>query len=633
MALSDVIAKLSVSLSLDTASYNKSAQQAVTTTDKMKAGITKAAGAIGAALGGMFALETVNQLRNMSKAALDVVGSLGEEAQQLGVTTDALQEFRFVASQTGIEQGEIDKALQRITRTLGDLANPTKVQTAALEKLGITAKELKGVDAAEFMGMLADGMNKLPDAASKSSVGFDLLGKSFQTLLPLLNEGSKGINQMIAEAQAAGIVLSEEQIKQADEYADRLTFLQLKTDAALNSLLAKNGEATVKMEEDWAKMKIALINLSIDIQKFADNFGRAMDMTTGYLHNKLIRPAIDGTVTIAKCFAQLAVTVPKYISDMVSGIYNQLVGRLNSIWSGVKAQVDAVKGWFYDLYDSVIGHSYIPDMVDGIAAEMGRLDKVMVAPVTAATTKAQEAFREMSGEILGILQRLYPEIEAQAQYAKDKASLGGIQDEDVRAGALIRLAGEHDAQTQSSRPTFDWMSEIEPMTQALDAGDRALDQFAKRAEDNTVRVAKSFKDMAEGTMSALGKLSSAIKGGGFLNILEAVIGFGIQLGSIGAFGKGVQNNLNKTPAYASGTNFHPGGLAMVGEKGPELVNMPRGSKVYPNGAMGGNVYHISGNLLTPEFWAQIQARDMAAANAGSVAGVARMNYRNSRRVG
>ena len=37
------------------------------------------------------------------------------------------------------------------------------------------------------------------------------------------------------------------------------------------------------------------------------------------------------------------------------------------------------------------------------------------------------------------------------------------------------------------------------------------------------------------------------------------------------------------PGYASGTNFHPGGLAIVGEKGPELLNLPRGSQVIPNG--------------------------------------------------
>lgn len=32
--------------------------------------------------------------------------------------------------------------------------------------------------------------------------------------------------------------------------------------------------------------------------------------------------------------------------------------------------------------------------------------------------------------------------------------------------------------------------------------------------------------------------------------------------------------------YASGTSYHPGGTALVGEEGPELVNLPRGSQVY-----------------------------------------------------
>ena len=36
------------------------------------------------------------------------------------------------------------------------------------------------------------------------------------------------------------------------------------------------------------------------------------------------------------------------------------------------------------------------------------------------------------------------------------------------------------------------------------------------------------------------------------------------------------------PGYASGTNFARGGMALVGEQGPELVNLPRGSQVTPN---------------------------------------------------
>lgn len=56
-------------------------------------------------------------------------------------------------------------------------------------------------------------------------------------------------------------------------------------------------------------------------------------------------------------------------------------------------------------------------------------------------------------------------------------------------------------------------------------------------------------------------------------------------------------------AYASGTDFHPGGMALVGERGPEIVNLPRGSQVIPNHEMGqvGNssvTINISGTFAT-----------------------------------
>lgn len=50
------------------------------------------------------------------------------------------------------------------------------------------------------------------------------------------------------------------------------------------------------------------------------------------------------------------------------------------------------------------------------------------------------------------------------------------------------------------------------------------------------------------------------------------------------------------PAFAKGTNFAPGGLALVGERGPELINLPRGSQVYPNGrGPGGGDVHVTIN--------------------------------------
>src|SRR3546814_6265561 len=85
----------------------------------------------------------------------------------------------------------------------------------------------------------------------------------------------------------------------------------------------------------------------------------------------------------------------------------------------------------------------------------------------------------------------------------------------------------------------------------LDRLPESLSKLASHAEATKVQVVKSFKDMADDTLSALKRLSSAIQGGGFLDILQGIIGPGLQLGSIGAFGRKIQGNINSVPGKRS----------------------------------------------------------------------------------
>lgn len=69
-------------------------------------------------------------------------------------------------------------------------------------------------------------------------------------------------------------------------------------------------------------------------------------------------------------------------------------------------------------------------------------------------------------------------------------------------------------------------------------------------------------------------------------------------------------SLGKIPAHAKGTNFHPGGLALVGEQGAELVSLPRGTRVYNNGdtrkilsdggGSGGDNFYVTVNVESLE---------------------------------
>lgn len=48
-------------------------------------------------------------------------------------------------------------------------------------------------------------------------------------------------------------------------------------------------------------------------------------------------------------------------------------------------------------------------------------------------------------------------------------------------------------------------------------------------------------------------------------------------------------------AYADGTNYAAGGLSLVGERGPELMDVPRGARIYPHGtgpSGGGGELHV-----------------------------------------
>ena len=61
------------------------------------------------------------------------------------------------------------------------------------------------------------------------------------------------------------------------------------------------------------------------------------------------------------------------------------------------------------------------------------------------------------------------------------------------------------------------------------------------------------------------------------------------------------------PTFAGGTPFAPGGLALVGEMGPELVNLPRGSQVIPNPRLGGDVHvhvNVEGSVVAERDLAQ-----------------------------
>lgn len=82
-----------------------------------------------------------------------------------------------------------------------------------------------------------------------------------------------------------------------------------------------------------------------------------------------------------------------------------------------------------------------------------------------------------------------------------------------------------------------------------------------------------------------------------------------------ALGTVIQNAIvKKTPGFATGVRGFDGGLALVGERGPELVRLPKGADVIPNSQIGGFGGGLNVNLdwvlRGPDLYALIKRQEM-----------------------
>ncbi|WP_394658421.1 phage tail length tape measure family protein [uncultured Novosphingobium sp.] len=346
--------------------------------------------------------------------------------------------------------------------------------------------------------------------------------------------------------------------------------------------------------------------------------------------------------------------LPEYVigvmQRLVSGVRTWIVDKLGAIWNTVGTQVQKVKGYFFGLYDAVVGHSYVPDMVDGIADQMARLDTVMVDKAKASTAKTKTHFQKLREDLKGLLERLFPEVAAREKIRSDDATItqgaaAGMINQGQATEARRRLGIETGLGDSVEGLGSAVLGGFGVISDGLGGFMDKVSEAAQKVAEHNLEIAHSFQDMADRTLGALQDLASAIKGGGVLDIMRGVLNLGLQLSSIGLFGKGAQAKTSKIPAFAGGTGSAPHGLALVGERGPELVNFRGGERVHSNAstrAMLGGA-RVVNNYYGPgadAFWGQVDGRaaniaapmSSRAASAGSMGAQVALARKQSRMI-
>lgn len=203
--------------------------------NKIEANISRLGGLIGA---GSFA-----GLVTLGRKAIESAGSLGEMAEQLGLNTDQLQVYQYVATQTGVRQEELGNGFAKLTRLIGEARDGNTAALDTFERLGIKILDASGKarSAGDVFEEAADIIAAMPDQAQRATAAFDLLGKTGQKMVPALSGGSDALRRYADEARAAGLVWTPEMIARADQVADQLAALELQATKLAQTLALDGG--------------------------------------------------------------------------------------------------------------------------------------------------------------------------------------------------------------------------------------------------------------------------------------------------------------------------------------------------------------------------------------------------------
>ena len=159
--------------------------------------------------------------------------------------------------------------------------------------------------------------------------------------------------------------------------------------------------------------------------------------------------------------------------------------------------------------------------------------------------------------------------------------------QDMMAGLGLGIQDGAERVRATTGDAFDGIgSEITgPFRSALSEGETSFESFARSLESMAERLRDRLLDRAFAPIEAgLDSLAASLG-----NALVGAFSGGFTTGqALPGGGKLIAPTPKFNPyEYASGTNFHPGGMAIVGEEGPELLDLPRGSRVIPNDKLSG----------------------------------------------
>jgi hypothetical protein len=206
--------------------------QDVNATSQGLAVLKRAAAPIAGAIAGMFA---ANTLQNQ----IDWGDQLQKTNLRIGASTESLSQYNYVAKLSGVEFGQLTTAWQRQTRRIAEAAAGTSVATKALDRLGLSAKELNQLAPEEQFERIATAMQNVESSSERVALAQKLWDSEGVKLVQIVNQGTDAIAAMRAEADALGLTITQDTANAMATYNDEVDRLKFAAQGLSQTIAAE----------------------------------------------------------------------------------------------------------------------------------------------------------------------------------------------------------------------------------------------------------------------------------------------------------------------------------------------------------------------------------------------------------
>ena len=507
---------------------------------RAQGGLAKFSRGLASVVAGGAALAGVREIDQLATASIRAADEIGKAAKTAGIGARALQEYRYAAELAGNSQQQLDDAVGRFNRRLGEARNGNKAYAETFRQIGVVASDTNEQALDKTFRHLAD----IGDVTVRTSKATKVFGDDARRMALLVSEGADALERQRKQAHDLGVVLDGDLVKAAEKANDRLTIMEKQLSVELNTAVLSNIEGFTA----WKKL---LNDIAIITVQLAAGLGK-----------------VAGGV--------------KALTD------DELVGRIES----AQRRIDQGKR------TGRTENSGLPELeIERLRAEQRRrasvsLDDIQAglgpktAPVTAAfefrgkTPKApslksdalSKAAQKAQESIARIVQETATPLEKIRNDLAEIEKLQPFAESPEQAEALARAASRlHTEMEDLKTSTKDWGFSIKEAGRGLSDVLAGAVIYSENLGASLSRLIKqlAFKGLSNflfnTAFSALGG------GGGFLSLFGG-------------------------PRAGGGPVF-PGKSYLVGERGPELFSPSSAGSIIPNGAaLGGGVVVNMGGL-------------------------------------